>query len=87
MTEISITLQQLRGMIGLHVLHNGVPCQIIEVLEDGPAIVLQSHAHDKPVQSNQHGEGNRRAPETFTIPVLTRDKREIHPQYLALELE
>lgn len=87
MIEISITLKQLRGMIGLHVVHNGIPCQIIEVLEDGPAIVLQSHSHDRPVQSNQHGEGNRRVSETFTIPVLTRDKREIHPQYLALELD
>lgn len=87
MTEISITLQQLRGMIGLHVTHNGAPCQIIEVLEDGPAIVLQSRGSDKPVQSNQHGEGSRRVSETFTIPVLTRDKNEFHPQYLALDIE
>jgi len=87
MSEIRITLQQLRGMIGLHVVHNGIPCQIIEVLDDGPAIVLQSHNPDKPVQSNQHGEGNRRVHETFTVPVLTRDKREFHPQYLALELD
>lgn len=87
MSEITITLEQLRGMIGLHVVHNGIPCQIIEVLEDGPSIVLQSQHQDRPVQTNQHGEANRRVHETFTIPVLSRDKSEIHPQYLALELE
>ncbi|TDY02940.1 hypothetical protein [Thiohalophilus thiocyanatoxydans] len=86
MSELRITLQQLRGMIGLHVVHQGIPCQIIEVLDDGPAIVLQSCNPNKPVQSNQHGEGNRRVQETFTVPVLTRDKYEFHPQYLALEL-
>lgn len=87
MSELTITLEQLRGMIGLHVVHNGVPCQIIEVLEDGPSIVLQSQHQDRPVQTNQHGEASRRVPETFTVPVLSRDKTEIHPQYLALELE
>lgn len=86
MSEIDISLQQLRGMIGLRVLHNGVICQVIEVLEDGPSIVLQNHGPARPIQSNQHGEGSRRTPETFTIPVLARDKREFHPQYLALEL-
>ena len=86
MSEINISLEQLRGMIGLHVVHNGIVCQVIEVLEDGPSIVLQNHGSARPIQSNQHGEGSRRSPETFTIPVLTHDKQEIHPQYLALEL-
>lgn len=87
MSEITITLEQLRGMIGLHVVHNGLQCQVIEVLEDGPSLVLQSQGDHKPVQSNQHGEASRRVPETFTVPVLSRDKQEIHPQFLALELE
>jgi hypothetical protein len=85
--EINITLHQLRGMIGLHVVHNGIRCQIIEVLEDGPSIVLQSLTSGGTIQSNQHGDATRRVTETYTIPVLTRDKTEIHPLYLALELE
>ncbi len=87
MPEITITLQQLRGMIGLHVIHNGIPCQIIEVLDDGPSIVLQSRDTGSSIQSNQHGEASRRVRETYTIPVLSKDKTEIHPQYLALELD
>ena len=36
MTAIEITLTQLRGMIGTRVLHQGEPCEVVEVLEDGP---------------------------------------------------
>ena len=87
MTEITITIQQLRGMIGLYVIHNGIPCQIIEVLEDGPSIVLQSISDEGTIQGNQHGDATRRVRETFTIPVLSKDKTEIHPHYLALDID
>ena len=85
MNTISISLQQLRGMIGVEVLHNGVRCQIIEVLEDGPSIVLQSQ-HNAAIQANQHGDAHRRTPQTFTIPVLTANKTELHNSFLQLDL-
>jgi hypothetical protein len=86
MSEIIITLDQLRSMIGLRLMHQGIACQVIEVLEDGPSLVLQS-SHEKPaIQANQHGEANRRTPVTYTIPVLNHDKTELHPQFLALDL-
>lgn len=87
MSKIIITIEQLRGMIGLHVIHQGTLCQIIEILEDGPSLVLQSVEHIDIIQTNQHGEAHRRVRQTFTIPVLSKDKTEIHPQYLALDIE
>jgi hypothetical protein len=86
MTELIITLDQLRGMIGLHLIHQGMSCQVIEVLEDGPSLVLQSIHESPTIQPNQHGEAQRRTPVTYTVPVLTRDKNELHPQFLALDL-
>jgi hypothetical protein len=86
MSEIIITLEQLRSMIGLRLMHQGIACQVIEVLEDGPSLVLQSR-HEKPaIQANQHGEATRRTPVTYTIPVLNQEKTELHPQFLALDL-
>ena len=86
MTELIITLDQLRGMIGLRLIHQGMTCQVIEVLEDGPSLVLQSIHETPTIQPNQHGEAQRRTPVTYTVPVLSRDKNELHPQFLALDL-
>ena len=86
MSEIIITLDQLRSMIGLRLMHQGILCQVIEVLEDGPSLVLQSIVEAPSIQPNQHGEATRRTPVTYTVPVLNQDKTELHAQFLALDL-
>lgn len=86
MSKIIITLEQLRSMIGLRLWHQGILCQVIEVLEDGPSLVLQSLKEAPTIQPNQHGEATRRTPVTYTVPVLNNDKTELHPQFLALDL-
>ena len=87
MDEIVITLEQLRGMIGLKVRYQGCSCQVIEVLEDGPSLVLQGCKPVSTIQANQFGDANRRVPETKTIPVLTPDHKELHAMFLSLDLE
>ncbi len=85
MSEINITLQQLRSMIGLKVYHLGIPCTIVEVLEDGPSLVLIDQDDEK-IQPDQYGNPLRKVPRTFTVPVLTSDGKAIHSAYLALDL-
>ncbi len=86
MNTLDISLQQLRGMIGLRVLHLGSPCQVVEVLEDGPALVLldleESHST---IQADQHGEAHRRVRVTYTIPVLNPGATGFSADFLALE--
>lgn len=84
MSEIVITLKQLRGMIGIKLCHNNKECQVIEVLEDGPSLVLQYFEND--IQENQHGNAHRRVPETVCIPVLSSDKKELSDVFLSLDL-
>jgi hypothetical protein len=86
MSTIEITLTQLRGMIGQKVVHQGTPCQIIEVIETNTSLVLQIHTTGRVIQLDQHGDAHRRVPDTITIPVLTADKTELHPVFLALDL-
>lgn len=83
-TEIRITLEQLRGMIGIKLRHNNKDCQVVEVLEDGPSLVLQTFESN--IQQDQHGTAHRRTPETFCISVLSKDKRELNEQFLSLDL-
>ncbi len=86
MNTLDISLEQLRGMIGLRVIHLGSHCQVVEVLEDGPALVLldleESHST---IQADQHGEAHRRVPVTYTIPVLNPDATGFSADFLALE--
>ncbi|HEB54779.1 MAG TPA: hypothetical protein ENI98_00460 [Gammaproteobacteria bacterium] len=82
---ISFSLKQLRGMIGVEVEYQGVACKVIEVLEDRPAIVLQC-IDASCIQPNQHGDPNRRVPQTYTVPVLSDNQKEWHTEFLSLNL-
>ena len=84
MSEIIITLEQLRGMIGIELYHNNRACQVIEVLEDGPSLVIQYYEND--IQENQHGDAHRMVPETQCIPVLSSDKTQLSEIFLSLDL-
>ena len=82
---ISITTEQMRDMIGLRVLYHNVDCQIVEVLEDGPALILEDLEHHISIQPDQHGEAHRKVPKTYTIKILTHDRLEYSPTFLSLD--
>ena len=86
MSELNITLLQLRGMIGRQVFVETKAYQIIEVLEHSHELVLRHSLDETDIQPNQHGDANRRVPATTTVPVLTADRNEFHPAFLALDL-
>jgi hypothetical protein len=82
-----MTCDDLRHIIGKQLNYKGHSCEIIEVLEDGPQLVLRNldynpiadEANDgrNPIQPNQFGEAHRRTPETFTVPALDKNQRPI----------
>jgi len=86
LTDINLTLEQLRTLIGIRVIHSGEQYQIIEVIESTPGLILQNCTNEKLIQENQFGDPTRRVPKNITIQVLTKDKKELHPQFLALDL-
>ena len=85
--SMNLTMDQLRGLIGLKVIYQNQPWEIIEILEDGPALVLQDSQMHQVIQPDQFGEAHRRVPPTVTIPVFTLDKTELHPSFLSLDPE
>ncbi|MDH4274269.1 MAG: hypothetical protein OEW08_04450, partial [Gammaproteobacteria bacterium] len=58
---------------------------VVEILEDTPALVLQSLTDEPIIQANQYGEAHRFAPRTHTIPVLSPQLHEFSAEFLALE--
>jgi hypothetical protein len=86
MDEIVITLRQLRGMIGVRVRFEGQAWHVIEVLEDGPSLVLEGLDQARVLQADQFGERFRWVPERISVPVLAADRRALHPDFLSLDL-
>lgn len=80
MTELLRTLQSLIGRGGEY---EGVPCQVIDVLADGPALVLGRLGAGGIIQADQHGDARRRVPQTYTVPLRSALGADLHPVLLA----
>lgn len=85
MSETEISIERLRDMIGVQVHHEGVRCEVVEILEDGPTLILTSIGEDT-IQSDQFGSPSRRVPQTYLVPVLAADGSGVHPAFLALDV-
>ncbi len=81
----AVTVEQLRALIGERVRYLGRDWEIVEVLEDGPALVLQDLSQ-KVIQPDQHGEAHRRVPTAVTIPIFAPDGSALNPVFQSLDL-
>jgi len=79
-------LDTLRSLIGRRVRHHGLECRVIEVLEDGPALVLQDLSPRDVIQPDQHGEAHRRVAELYTVLAWDAAANAVHADFAALEL-
>jgi hypothetical protein len=77
-------LRELHGLIGLEFEYQGAYCEVIEILSDGPALVLACRTGGERIQADQFGEPRRRAPTTYTIPLLSEVEDDLHPVVRAL---
>ncbi len=75
----------LRQLIGGRARYQGRVYEIVEVLEDGPALVLQSDA-DNTIQADQLGEAHRRVPQTVEVPLPLTETGAVDIENLDLEL-
>ena len=84
--EAQITVERLRNLIGLRVRYGQAVCQIIEVLEDGPCLVIQDISEGTTIQPDQYGEAHRRVPSTTTIRIYNQDGTDLDQDFLSLDL-
>lgn len=84
--DIESLPERLRGLIGTRVQHQGQTCRVIEVVEPGPMLVLQCENLNGVIQPNQYGDATRRVPKTISVPVLSEDGGELHPEFRLLKV-
>lgn len=78
-------IEQLHSLIGTHARYQGALYEVIEILDDGPSVVLQDCEHHTTIQADQHGEAHRRVPETLTLHIPLLDHEYIDPLSIGLE--
>lgn len=61
-------LGALRALIGLHLQWQGRKCEVVEVLAEGPIVVLRCVDGERPVQADRHGDAGRRGPDLIEVP-------------------
>lgn len=83
---MSVALADLRQYLGRRVVSDGAECEIVEVLEDGPMLILQETSSHLAIQPDQHGEAHRHAPITRTVPVLNPERTDYAAAFLHLGL-
>lgn len=84
--DLSSALSQLRQLSGARVRYLEDVWEIVEVLDDGPTLVLESLKR-RVVQGSQYGEGHRRVPQRLSIPLLTNDGQHLNPELRGLKVE
>jgi hypothetical protein len=72
-------LRLLNGAIGRTAIIEGRRIRVIDVLAEGPALVLEDRDEKAVVQTDLHGHPQRRAPSTATIPVTSPVRPGLHP--------
>lgn len=80
------SIEQLEALIGRRVRHLDHNWQIIEVLEDELAIVLQADDDSERILSNSHGEPVRSLPNVLTLAVRNPDGEGINPALEEMEV-
>ena len=76
----------LRASIGRETAIRGRHCQLVEILEDGPEVVLKCIEKRSVIQPDQYGEAHRRVPEIITVPVFEGESESVNPFLVELGL-
>ncbi len=69
----------LEALIGRRVAYQGIDYRIIEILREGPAVVVSPLLGAGVIQSDQFGGAKRRVPQTHTLPLFSEVEDDVHP--------
>jgi len=75
----SIDPHNLKRLLGQTLTYQGTMHQVIDILDEGPAVVLQEYSARRTIQANQHGEAHRWVPQTVTVAVLNVRRDALNP--------
>ncbi len=67
---LRVDADKLKKLLDQPLTYQGIPCRVIEILADEPALVLRDRQGHKVIQANQYGDAGDRSPRTFTVAVF-----------------
>jgi hypothetical protein len=76
---VSFNPQQIERLLGRRIIYAGTVCQIIEVLGEGPCLVLQDCGHQSVIQADQFGDARRWVPRIFTVALYNLRRDGLNP--------
>jgi len=75
----AIPFDRLLSLIGRSLVQGQRSYRVIDVLPEGPALVLRDDGPETGIQENQYGEPLRRAERLRTVPVYSVDGHTLNP--------
>ena len=75
----TIDPEKLKPLLGQTLRYQGITCQVIEILANPPALVLQGHQERKVIQPTQYGDAGDWIAETFTVALLNNRRDGFNP--------
>lgn len=76
---LQIDSDKLKKLLDQPLTYRGMPCRVIEILADEPALVLRDQRDHRVIQANQYGEAGDLLPRTFTVTVLDNRRAGFNP--------
>lgn len=73
MATPGITLERLKSLVGAELRYQGLPCILVEVLDEPPVVVLRPIGAAPVIQTDNFGKPVRHAPQLFELPVFAPD--------------
>ena len=76
---LRIDSDKLKKLLDQPLTYRGMPCRVIEILADEPALVLRDRHDHKVIQPNQYGDAGHWTPRTFTVAVFNTQRDGLNP--------
>lgn len=70
---------KLKILLGQTLTYQGIPCRVIDILADEPALVLHDHDDRRVLQANQYGTAGDHQPRIFTVALLNAHRDRLNP--------
>ena len=76
---LPINPNKLKTLLGQTLTYQGIPCQVIEILADEPALVLRDQNHRTVIHANQYGDAGDHLPKIHTVPLFNLRRERLNP--------
>lgn len=76
---LRIDSEKLKKLLDRTLTYQGIPCRVIEILADDPALVLRDRQDCRIIQANQYGDAGERLPRIFSVAVLDTQGTGLNP--------